>query len=122
MTKQEVFNKVWDHFVTKRNPQSISADRCMYRQDGTPTCPVRCAVGLFIPDAEYSTYLEGAMPATIMGHIPSMLLIDVSIKFWDDLQRCHDNAAYVDFHNSVRDKLEIFADAYGLEVPNDSTS
>lgn len=31
---------------------------CMYREDGTPNCPVRCAVGHMIKDEYYDPHLE----------------------------------------------------------------
>lgn len=58
MTKQEIFNKVWQYFVVEKHPRSVEGDLCYYRHpsgDGR-----RCAAGLFISDAEYRKSLEGA--------------------------------------------------------------
>lgn len=67
MTDQEAFNKVWDHFVTKKSPPSIagnpaSGPYCMYR---SPVGP--CAVGVLIPDEIYSDSWEKSSIAQLLS-------------------------------------------------------
>ncbi len=64
LSKQEIFDRVWDHFLVQKKPPSIRNTRqhlpvCMYRLDGTAACPVRCAAGLFMDDAKYDPKFEG---------------------------------------------------------------
>lgn len=70
MTKQEAFDRVWRHFVIEGNPQSMGADgvTCRYRGENG----ARCAVGLFIPDSEYSESLEGCSLDLIEPLPPSL--------------------------------------------------
>jgi hypothetical protein len=56
MTKQEIFDKVWNHFVVENNPPAMDTERrsCRYRtHDG-----LKCAVGILIPDKEYLPVIE----------------------------------------------------------------
>ncbi len=117
MTKQEIFNKVWDHFITKKNPQSGGADSaCFYRFDRTPECPRRCAIGLFIPDAEYNELMEHSTGAFVAERSKTFsALWDRHGKaFWDSLQRAHDYAeTFEDFESTLRH----FAKQELLECP-----
>jgi hypothetical protein len=56
MTKQEIFDKVWNHFIVEKNPVGFDNETnvCMYRNaEG-----YKCAVGILIPDDEYSEFIE----------------------------------------------------------------
>jgi hypothetical protein len=59
MTNQEVFDKVWNHFIVEKNPRSISKYGivCAYRGGAG----AKCAFGLFIPDEEYLPEMEGKL-------------------------------------------------------------
>ena len=60
MTKQEAFTLMVQHLRTQAIPSVISHDEggvnCLYRH---PDGIRRCAVGVLIPDKDYSTDLEG---------------------------------------------------------------
>jgi hypothetical protein len=59
LSNQEVFDRVWDHFITKKNPQSIDNPEdhsCLYRGPNGK----KCAAGILIPDEKYSPELEDA--------------------------------------------------------------
>jgi hypothetical protein len=61
MTNQEIFDKVHTHLLTQRTA-AIENGSCAYRA-GTQTC----AVGALIPDALYTTEIEGASVATLIS-------------------------------------------------------
>ena len=60
MTNQEIFDKVHTHLLTQRTA-AIKDGACAYRA-GTQSC----AVGALIPDALYTTEIEGASIATLI--------------------------------------------------------
>ena len=60
MTNQEIFDKVHTHLLTQRTA-AIEDGSCCYRA-GTQSC----AVGALIPDALYTTEIEGASVATLI--------------------------------------------------------
>lgn len=106
MTNQEAFNKVWDHFVTKRNPPSIarnpaSGPYCMYR---SPVGP--CAVGVLIPDEIYSDSWEKSSIAQLLSgayHDAQDLqnhFSEVSLGLLSAFQDIHDGYAAVQGANS----------------------
>lgn len=55
MNRQEIFNKLWDHFVVQGNPQSTNGNVCLYRGPNG----ARCAAGVVLPDEHYDPKLEG---------------------------------------------------------------
>ena len=74
--------------ATVDNPECRCIDgECMYRLDMTPECPVRCAVGLFIPDEEYSSRME-SLSVVELGKV--LDFPEELIGFLRDLQRAHD--------------------------------
>lgn len=59
MTHQEIFDKVVLHLINQRYPAMSEDGECQYRDalvDGTVR---RCAVGIWIPDEDYTPDLEG---------------------------------------------------------------
>lgn len=90
LTKQEIFNIVWKHFITDESPRSVSENgMCMYRsKDGN-----RCAIGLLIPDESYMPKMESLTPggAIVWAVLKPLVADDANmLKFLDDLQRVHD--------------------------------
>lgn len=61
LNRQEVFNLNWQRFFVEMAPRCVEAytNHCRYRLDGTPECPDRCGVGLWLTDEDYSEGLEG---------------------------------------------------------------
>lgn len=142
LTEQEVFNKVWEHFVVQGHVQSIheanellnTSGMCMYKSENS-----KCAIGLFIPDEEYHASLEGNQIQKVLKSCPStkVLLGGVSEDFLGSLQRTHDQAmctthttfSSVDGHplsmsmvslpipSGLEPRLRAFAKDYGLEIP-----
>jgi hypothetical protein len=117
MTKQEIFNKVWRHFVVEKHPRSAEGKKCFYRHpsgDGR-----RCAAGLFIKDDEYHESLE-----SFGAHSPGVYLVltksgvpadGLVRQFLYDMQCVHD-CSEGEFVNA--DRLREEAWLYGLEVPS----
>lgn len=105
MTNQEAFDKVWDHFITKRNPPAYTASSrlapvCLYRSAAGP-----CAVGVLIPDDVYQEEFEGfAIWKLWMGFMYDPPLSNLqalrkalgNVDLWllSALQRAHDSYAY----------------------------
>lgn len=121
LTKQKAFNKVWDHFVTKQSPLSIAKGKmnsCCYRLDHTASCPIRCAVGLFIPDEVYNPKFEGLTVVGLLEEFPEALknIDENNIYFYSALQNVHDSM--IDSSElSLQDKLRYLAKQYKLTVP-----
>lgn len=123
LTEQEIFDKVWNHFVVKKKPLSFvkNGDRsvqCLYRKNKT----TKCAVGIFIPDEEYNAHpIEQDGVTEILKEYPrtAKILSLVSGDFLSLLQGCHDDAC--DKTNSdyqtVRRSLTKFANKYKLTMP-----
>ena len=110
MTNQEAFNKVWDYFVTKRNPPAVEVNAvtgdsvCRYRSAVGP-----CAVGVLIPDEGYSEWFECNPVHTVLSMVRNRhegltddqaekmkeALGGLSPRFLQNLQSRHDAFAYL---------------------------
>ena len=121
MTNQEIFDKVWNHFVVERKPRSILMDNalrqvCKYR-DGRGNA---CAVGLFIPDAVYAPRLE-ILPLTALHrgcYLPNVS--QDSLPLFCALQGVHDDwrTAMLSLHIDPA-ALQAVARDFDLCVPSD---
>lgn len=115
LTKQEVFDKVWDWFVLQDKPRAMFGDGCVYRGEDNACC----AIGLFIPDDLYTDELEDNSVQTLFiggisdhpaaEYLRELLPDDVS--FLQELQDCHDSSY------DVRGNLENLAFKWDLKVP-----
>jgi hypothetical protein len=92
-TNQEIFDCVWEWFVTLKNPRSmkngssLSGMECAYRGDDG----ARCAGGLFIPDDQYSESMEMISFSYLATYkLPGYRKY---ADFIGSLQSCHDKAA-----------------------------
>lgn len=116
MTAQEIFDKVWRHFVTEENPPSFDGAQCRYRgPDGT-----RCTVGIFIPDAEYRMeFDDNALGVRgLVRHFapPSIVsLYEEHEELLCELQNAHDLSACQG--QPIDTCLRHVADVRGLKVP-----
>ena len=108
MDRQEIFDIVWDHLVTKKSPKSVAQDYCVYRgPNGT-----MCAVGVLVTDTE--CYGWGNRPVDEVD-LPERL--EDHVDFLQEMQVCHDDS------NSIEDRIQSLrtvADEYGLQVPGDA--
>lgn len=117
-TKQEIFDRVWDHFVVQGNPRSVSDDGedCRYRgRNGT-----RCAVGIFIDDADYDERMDalgGAFDSLfdLLDHAPELrAFLHTHRVTLTELQRIHDLAPT---ESHLKIKLVDWARHNDLVVP-----
>jgi hypothetical protein len=113
--RQEVLDKVWQHFVVDGHPRSRDEEGvCMYRDpSGNP-----CALGLLIPDADYHTDMEGMGPEAdeLVHSSPEYAetLDACGGRFLFQLQVAHDSADAIDF--PIERNLRELAVQYGLKV------
>lgn len=113
MTEQEIFDKVWNHFVVNKAPQSRSSKKlCRYRGPNGEMC----AVGLLIPDEIYSKKMEGLR----VGELINIGMLDGDfIKhkiLLDRLQTIHDEP---DMFALIEGFLRVVAEDYKLVVPGE---
>lgn len=102
MNRQNILQKVWDHFVTQKFKRCLTPEGlCVYRNNGN-----RCAIGAIIPDDIYEPSMEGHGAFVMIQHhdrLRKHLEIaegsqGFSDKNWlDELQHCHDKAANSEF-------------------------
>jgi hypothetical protein len=120
VTKQEIFDRVWRHFVTEGQPLSYSfgGSRCMFRGHNG----AKCAVGVLFPDEEYDEAIEvatslRALFGNAFRHIcpPSLLALAHHEPLLIDLQRAHDNPARIDA--GIRERLTFVAHEHALTIP-----
>lgn len=131
MNRQECFNKVWEHFVTNKQPRAIGqasvfggelGPQCMYRaKDGA-----KCAFGVLIPDSAYRPEYEGRAGYWVMEHpafpVNDIFTEDVTKPFITALQACHDcgyeyNGPPEEFTTKIEGYLKDMAKTYNITVP-----
>ena len=131
LTLQEIFDRIWEHFIVQKNPRSMQGTNCVY-QDGEGA---GCAIGIFILDHEYDVSLEGKPLPHMISFTPETKLLLVGsekssrvlrLTQLSELQRAHDNAERVGFYcnehthitevHTMEHKLRIFAEEYGLVI------
>lgn len=112
MTKQQAFNKVWQHFVVEKNPPSINKKGdCLYRGPNGE----KCAAGLFIPDDKYRRSME-CRPAECVAD--AMGVDTETAKFIRHLQACHDDASvHLRFTAEMERRLKSVAARFNLTIP-----
>lgn len=127
MTQQEVFDAVWDHFLTRNHPPGWDGERkeCTY---GDPQTGARCAVGIFFgPEVCLGEMNDLGSLIRVAAYLPPGVR-EVGMPFLSALQDAHDSAAPAQlddhgvpvqsaFHADLRDRLGTIAMKYGLVVP-----
>lgn len=119
LTKQNVLDIVYNHFVTLGNPPSVvtkktrnngTVQKCMYRSKNG----AKCAAGVLLYKSEYNANFEGQpffrVAPPRLKHL---------VGFIVELQYVHDGVATMckDKVPSFRRKLKQVADRHGLKVP-----
>ncbi len=114
MTKQEVFNTVWRHFVVEGNPLSFDPKnyRCLYRgPDGA-----KCAIGLFLSDGAAAA-CNFAGVSSIPPHLFPKALLGVEMEFLKDLQQAHDSPCTTFGRSTtIKTELKVLAFSWDLQV------
>jgi hypothetical protein len=112
MTEQEIFDKVWRHFIIEGNPRSVNeyARFCAYRGSKG----AKCAFGLFIPDDKYDPAME---ERSLQGDYFDDLLVELGLlehkKLLKELQFAHDEG----YDNLLmRKNFAIVANMFNLSI------
>lgn len=88
-TNQEIFDTVWKHFITDKNPVSKTTGGVWYRLNDT----VVSACGLFMPPELYKLAMEGNTIQTVIARWPKMAeAMDGDPDFFQAIQDVHDSA------------------------------
>lgn len=119
MTKQEMFDAVWDHFVVKGSPKSMQEYSCRYRGPGG-SC---CAVGVLMTDEQYSPGLEDRTADD--DKVMSALGFDPADEekwcgmqeFLLAMQSAHDQSRKDNFRSEFKAAMRRVAESHGLTVP-----
>lgn len=124
-TMQAVFDRVWDHFITKGNPPGFdhAEHKCVYRQGN-----LQCAIGCCIPDSTRYRDLHafGGSIRTLFEEFPAQakeIFDDLPLDFLADLQDAHDESCRINgelraFHGAFKDCLTLLAGNYDLKEPS----
>jgi len=126
-TEQEVFDKVWNHFVVNHGKQSRmqspnGSTKCLYRgMDGA-----KCAVGLFIPDEDYRDWYDadGSMDvANLKDRLYECGLANNLVELREFLDANFDllqalQAAHDDDFSHIEGSLRAVAEDNNLKVPS----
>lgn len=71
MPMQEIFDRVAYHLLTQAGP-SIEDGACQYRAETESGEIRKCAIGIFIPDAEYNSEMEGKDASALFTLFPEV--------------------------------------------------
>lgn len=125
LTDQQIFDKVWQHFVVERGPWSVNRyGTCQYRGPRGQ----KCAVGVLIPDDMYQPSMERIEVGDLVFYHQFQAVVDYldttnerRAKLLQDLQKAHDEGPYeytdASFTQAMQDRLMLIAHSYGLTVP-----
>ena len=100
-TRATAIAKIREHFSQPGAELGISYEHdddgtCLYREDGDPASPVRCGIGVLIPNDLYSNYIEGASAGDLLHEkwaLSSVFGADITPIFLDRVQEIHDKIA-----------------------------
>lgn len=115
-TKQEIFNKVWEHFVVKANPQSIDEfGGCRYYSSEGG-----CAIGCLIAEDKDKKALDKSSSGIIIDSIRDAeaniinkyISSEIETDFLAELQNIHDNCFF-----RFGESMEKLALKYKLTLP-----
>jgi hypothetical protein len=116
ISNQEAFDKVWNHFVVKGGACSSTSGPCLYRKNLKATGRIRGAVGVLIPNNQYSVSFEGR---TVNG-IDCAALAGADMTFLVELQAAHGsypNTPNAKWKGFMLDKLTTIANNHQLVIP-----
>lgn len=117
MNNQDVFNKVWKHFILEQNPFGfdIESKKCLYLSPSG----AKCAIGCCFPDGMFEASMNMVSAEGLLDGWNNVkkLFADCSRSFLCDIQNDHDeNSVSSDYEGMQRDFIHT-ARAWGLEVP-----
>jgi hypothetical protein len=122
LTRQEILDKVVEHFRAQGGPAVTKRHTCAYRaEDGK-----KCAVGVLIPDSFYTPAMEGRTAQTLARIFPDALRAagvdpERDSDFLTSLQMVHDNAAITyylcgNFMSTFMERMGYLAKREGLVI------
>lgn len=114
MTRQEIFNKVWERAKDRRrsfrrDPDS-GMDMCLYRDKRKK---LACFAGCLFPDAEYHPDMEKSSFEDIVDEFTTLKRFRKNAGFVRELQLIHDCADPAEWDRELR----TFAMENRLKVP-----
>src|SRR5271165_456575 len=89
-TKEDMIAHVFLNFKGR----SVRKYNCLYRGPKGK----QCAVGMFIPDEQYTPEMEGKVPNTDTGSLFKSIKFPLKLHAMDDFQTSHDNARVNDIY------------------------
>lgn len=108
MTAQEIFDKVYRHFVIEGNKKSLdSAGECAYRGENG----AKCAFGLLISDEQYNPKMEGCRAVPLIMEEEELSEFILHRHLIDNLQRWHD-ASILNV-----ERIHSIAKEFNLQIP-----
>jgi hypothetical protein len=115
-TKQQIFDKVWQHFVVNKNPKSVNEHtHCVYSSP-EGGCAIGCLIDNDALKKEFDAQTNHTSIYSIRDRFNIELsdYIDPSIKtrFLDSLQTIHDS-----YFDSFEENMRALAAKYNLKVP-----
>lgn len=103
-----------------RHSQLESELKCMYRENHTAACPIRCGIGHIIPDDKYTPAME-FYPASctlisyLFPEIPAATLEHMQMRLHDSLPAIEGDRR--DFRRELLLSAQRFARAHRLAMP-----
>lgn len=115
MDAQEIFDTVATHLFTQGRRAKNDDGKCVYRAaDGT-----KCAVGILIPDADYSEFIEETSAddavAILAKNSPACAALVPHSELLEELQKVHDAQHHWMDSEIMRDALREVADRLDLD-------
>lgn len=97
MTNQEAYEKVRAHFSRPDTVFGLDplTDECVYRADCDAYSPVKCSIGVLIPDELYESWFENESIFTLI-HTLRLVVTELMgcDEYWlANMQRLHDRTA-----------------------------
>ena len=122
MTNQEIFDRVWNHFIVENNSVSALNNDCPQYKDEAGN---KCTIGILIPDELYRPAMEGLSYDSVLCRWPKVLHTIVGednvVDLLSTLQGIHDYAAWQHETslNTISSKQELVevAKNFNLSIP-----
>jgi hypothetical protein len=102
LSKQDVFDKVWEHAVVNRAKAGWNAHDgvCVYRGSRLKGSPTRCWVGILIPDDKYSKRVENVSGGLAIYHLGLEDMFEEDVL--EDITFVEDNHYHNSDHSFLR--------------------
>lgn len=110
-TRQEVFDRVWQHFVVEKNPRAVRSNDTLCTYEGTG-----CAIGCCITLEDSHKFEAQLGPYQHCQALTGMYFNYEDESFLQALQRVHDWQCAAD--NDFQKHLTIFANENELRIPH----